>query len=251
MPALPDLQRAFASFLEGGEGESVAAAVVGDSIAAAARLRIYRHHVRYSLTTALVATFPTVQAVVGEAFFAGMVREFIEANMPEQPVLSEYGADLIGFVAGYEPARGLPYLSDVARLDWAMNLAFHSEPGPVLDVSTLGAIPPEQLPSLRLRLVHGATLIRSRFPLDRIWRASQPDASDEQVDLAAGGTVLLLQGAGFVPLGPGEAVFVEKLDGVAALEEAAEAAIQADSSFDLSTCFAHFLGMGVIAAPQH
>jgi hypothetical protein len=250
MPALPDLQLAFASFLEGGKGERVAAAVVGDSIGAEARLRIYRHHVRHSLTTALAATFPTVEALVGEAFFAGMVRGFIEASMPAQPVLSEYGAGLAGFIAGFEAARGVPYLSDVARLDWAMNLAFHTEPGPALDAAALGAVPPEQLPSLRLRLVHGATLIGSKFPLDRIWRASQPDATDEKVDLAAGGSVLLVQGAGFVALGPGEAAFLSRLNGAESLEQAAEAAVAADSGFDLSTCFAQFLGMGVIAAAQ-
>lgn len=250
MPALPDLQLAFASFLEGGTGERVAAAVVGDSIGAEARLRIYRHHVRHSLTKALAATFPTVEALVGEAFFAGMVRGFIETKMPEQPVLSEYGAGLAGFISGFEPARGVPYLSDIARLDWAINLAFHTEPGPALDAAALGAVPPEQLPSLRLRLVHGATLIGSKFPLDRIWRASQPEATDEKVDLAAGGAVLLVQGPGFVTLGPGEAAFLASLNGVESLEQAAEAAVAADSGFDLSTCFARFLGMGAIAAAQ-
>ena len=76
MPALLDLQSEFASFLAGGGAESMAAAIVGDSIGAEARLRIYRHHVRHSLTAALAATFPTVQALVGEAFFAGMVRGY-------------------------------------------------------------------------------------------------------------------------------------------------------------------------------
>lgn len=250
MPALPDLQLAFASFLEGGNGESVAIAVVGDSIGAESRLRIYRHHVRHSLTAALAATFPTVQALVGEEFFAGMVRGFIEANMPEQPVLSEYGAGLAGYIAGFEPARAVPYLSDIARLDWAMNLAFHTEPGPVLGAAALGVVPPERLPSLRLRLVDGATLIRSSFPLDRIWRASQPDAPDDKVDLATGGVALLVQGAGFATLGPGESAFLATLDGGGSLEQAAEAAAVEDSGFDLSTCFARFLGMGVIAAPQ-
>jgi len=250
MPALPELQSAFASFLEGGKAESMATAIVGDSIGAEARLRIYRHHVRHSLTAALAATFPTVQALVGEAFFAGMVRGFIEANMPEQPVLSEYGAGLAGYIADFEPARDQPYLADMARLDWAMNLAFHTDPGLVLDAAALGAVPLEQLPSLRLRLVHDAALIRSRFPLDRIWRASQPDAPDEKVDLAAGGADLLVQGAGFVTLGPGEAAFLARLDGVGTLEQAAEAGVAVDSAFNLSTCFARFLGMGVIAAAQ-
>ena len=250
MPALPDLQSEFASFLAGGGAESMAAAIVGDSIGAEARLRIYRHHVRHSLTAALAATFPTVQALVGEAFFAGMVRGYIESDMPEQPVLSEYGAGLAGFISDFEPARGLPYLADMARLDWAINVAFHTDPGPALDAAALTAVRLEQLPSLHLRLVQGATLIRSVFPLDRIWWASQPEAPDEKVDLATGGANLLVQGAGFATLGAGEAAFLAKLDGAATLEQAAEAGRAVDSRFDLSTCFAQFLGMSVIAALQ-
>jgi hypothetical protein len=104
---------------------------------------------------------------------------------------------------------------------------------------------------LNLRLVQGATLIQSDFPLDRIWRASQPEAPDEKVDLATGGATLLVQGAGFVSLGPGDAAFLAQLDGATTLEQAAEAGVAADSGFDLSTCFAQFLGMSAIAALQH
>ena len=67
--ALRDLQAAFAAHVAGGDRADLAATVVGDSISAEARLRVYRHHVAYSLGTALAATFPTIQALVGEAFF--------------------------------------------------------------------------------------------------------------------------------------------------------------------------------------
>ena len=124
------------------------------------------------------------------------------------------------------------------------------DPAPALDAAALTAVRLEHLPSLHLRLVQGATLIRSVFPLDRIWWASQPEAPDEKVDLATGGANLLVQGAGFVTLGAGEAAFLAKLDGAATLEQAAEAGRAVDSRFDLSTCFAQFLGMSVIAALQ-
>ena len=69
MLALPDLQKAFAGYLSGGDDADLACIVRGDSISAAARLRIHRHHVQQSLTTALAGTFPTVQTLVGEEFF--------------------------------------------------------------------------------------------------------------------------------------------------------------------------------------
>src|SRR4029077_14653436 len=110
--ALPELQAALAGHVVGQEPADLLASVFGDSIPAAARLRIYRNHVLRSLETALAATFPTVQALVGDEFFRGMARSFVASDLPLQPVLSEYGAGFARFVEGYAPAGGLPYLAD-------------------------------------------------------------------------------------------------------------------------------------------
>ena len=55
-------------------------------------------------------------------------------------MLAEYGADFPAFIAGYEAARDLPYLADIARLDWALNLAFHAPPGGRLQAADLSAV---------------------------------------------------------------------------------------------------------------
>ena len=111
--ALPELQVALADHVIGHDRAELVASVVGDSIPAAARLRIHRNHVLRSLGTALSATFPTVQSLVGEEFFRGMARTFAASDLPQQPVLSEYGAGFARFVEGYVPASGLPYLADI------------------------------------------------------------------------------------------------------------------------------------------
>ena len=72
--ALRDLQAAFAAHVTGGDRADLVAAVAGDTIPAAARLNVYRHHVFESLGAALAATFPTVQALVGTDFFRGLAR---------------------------------------------------------------------------------------------------------------------------------------------------------------------------------
>lgn len=252
--ALRELQAAFAAHVTGHDRADLASAVIGDSISAEARLRVYRHHVAYSLSSALAATFPTVQALVGEEFFRTMAGLFVVRELPAQPVLSEYGAGFPGFVADYEPASGLPYLADVARLDWALNVAFHSPMDRRLSVADLAAIAVEQLPSLHVALSEGATLIRSRYPIDRIWHASQPGASAEPVDLASGRADLLVlrrpDDAAFVALTEGEAAFVATLIEGNSLEAAAGRALGADASFDLSQGFARLLGLEAFAAPQ-
>ena len=120
-PTLRELQTALAAYLAGEARLDLEAAVVGDSIPAAARLRVHRHHVRDSLVAALAATFPTVRAVVGEDFFRRLAHAFVAATLPVQPVLAEYGAGLPDFLGAYPSAAALPYLADIARLDEALN----------------------------------------------------------------------------------------------------------------------------------
>lgn len=252
MLALRDLQTAFAAHLTGEPRDDLAAVVAGDSISAEARLGVYRHQVGHSLATALAATFSTVQAVVGEAFFRAMAKAYIARELPRQPVLSEYGGTFPGFVVDYAPARGLSYLADVARLDWALNTAFHSPLEPRLAAAELAGMPSDRLLATTLALAAGASLVRSRFPLDGIWRASQPDAPDAPVDLEAGGASLLVlrcaDDAAFATLGTAEAAFVEAVGAGRTLEEAARAALTVDTSFDLSAVFGRLLALEVFAA---
>lgn len=253
-PTLPELQRALADHLVGVERADLVALVAGDTIPAASRLDVYRHHIGHSLATALATTFSTVQTVVGEAFFRGLAQAFVRQSLPAQPVLSEYGAGLPDFIAGYEPARELPYLADVARLDWLLNCAFHAAHVEGLGASHLAAIEADRLASLSLSLTPGTALITSRFPLGRIWLASQPGADAVPVDLDSAGTWLLVlrrpDEAAFVEMSSAEAAFVGALIDRRPIEAAAVAAFQADSAFDLSTAFARLLGLQVIAAVQ-
>src|SRR5262245_40379998 len=80
--ALPELQAAFAGYLLGAERGDLAAGIVPGAISAAGRLAIYRNHVRISLTGALAATYPVVQRLVGEAFFAGAARTYVVQQPP-------------------------------------------------------------------------------------------------------------------------------------------------------------------------
>lgn len=251
---LPDLQRAFANHLVGPDQPELLALVAGDAIAATSRLGVYRHHVQHSLAAALATTFSTVQALVGEDFFRGLAQAYVRQSLPTQPVLSEYGAGLAGFIDGYAPARDLPYLADVARLDWALNCAFHAPHVEGLGASDISAIEADRLPSMSLSLTPGAAVIASRYPLGRIWQAGQPAAEAASVDLNSGEARLLVlrrpDDAAFVELAISEAAFVAALIDGKPIEAAAAAAFQVEGTFDLSTVFARLLGLQVIAAAQ-
>lgn len=240
--ALRDWQAAFAAQLS------------GEAVEGEGRLAIHRHHIAASLARALAATFPTVQALVGADFFRQLAQAFVARELPTQPVLAEYGAGFPDFVATYAPARGLPYLPDMARLDWALNVAFHSPRGPRLTASDLSAVPPQRLATRSVALAPGSALIGSRYPIDLIWAASQPGASDEKIDIERGPARLLVlrraDDAGFLGVSEGEAAFIAALGKGQTLEAAAGAAFAADTVFDLSRSFSRLLACEVFAAVQ-
>ncbi|HEX2888529.1 DNA-binding domain-containing protein [Vineibacter terrae] len=246
------LQRAFRAHLLGEAVPELVAATVSDRIPSAARLRVHRHHVLDSLAAALGATFSTVRGVVGDDFFAGMARAFITQAPPRGPVLSEYGAGFPGFVGGWPPAGGLPYLADVARLDWALTEACNAPAAPGPTAAHLAALAPEALAALPLALRAGVTLVSSAYPLDRIWALNHGGAV-EGVDLDAGGVDLLVfpraEDAAFVRLEAGVAALAAALDSGQKLGAAVEQAQGLQPGLDVGAALGRLLSLDALSAP--
>ena len=126
MPSLRELQYAVRRALLDGDDAALTDAITSDGLAPAARLAVYRHHVLTSLAAALEATFPVVARLVDPRFFRYACDQYVRAEPPATPCLFEYGATFADFLAGFPPCRHLVYLPDVARLEWAMNVALHA-----------------------------------------------------------------------------------------------------------------------------
>lgn len=251
--ALAELQSAFRAACLGRDSPAFAALIDGARIGAEARLRIYRHHVFDSLSTALAATFSTVHALVGDGFFRALARDYIAVTPPAAPVLSEYGADFADFIERHARTGELVYLADTARLDWALTRAYGADAGAALSAAHLAAIAPEALGELCLRLRGGASLLRSPYPVDRIWAISR-GAEEGPVDLASGGVALVVfqrdEDAAFAALSPGEWALLEACDGATSLADAVERAGAADDAFDFTAVLPRLLGLAVFLAPE-
>ena len=253
MSALPlaELQHAFRDHVLGREVAALIASSVGDRIPAAARLRVYRHHVLTSLAAALAATFPTVRAVVGDDFFAGMARAFVVESPPSGPVLSEYGDGFPAFVGHWPAAAGLPYLADVARLDWALTGAYNAPDVPGLGADQLAAVPADRLADLRPGLRAGVSLLVSPYPIDRIWALNRDPGADT-VDLDAGGVRLLVfpraDDAAFAPLEDGIAALAAGLRDGQRLGVAIEQALAVQPGLDAGAALGRLLTLQALAA---
>ena len=156
-------------------------------------MQVYRNNVFESLVGALKAVYPAVERLVGAGFFAYAADGYIRRHPPASGNLHDFGGDFAGFLTGFEPARELAYLPDVARLEWAWHRAFHAADQAPLALARLAAVPPEQYGKLRFRLHPSVQLIASDYPILRIWQVNQPEyAGNVVVNLADGGVRLLV-----------------------------------------------------------
>src|SRR5258708_262558 len=142
MSILLELQLGLRRAVLGGATAEIVAAIQGDGLDPAARVGIYRHHAFSTLADALQSTFPVVCRLVDKRFFAYAAHEYLREHPPHSRCLVEYGADFADFLARFAPCQKLPYLADVARFEWALNIATTVRKAASLHAETLAAVRP-------------------------------------------------------------------------------------------------------------
>ena len=172
--------------------KDLAAFCKSGDIALPTRLKVYRNNVVGSLTDIMLATFPTLDKLVGRQFFEMMARDFILNNPPTQGCLSLYGAGFAEFIEEFELAKSLPYLADIARYEIALNQAYYAADDRALAPEDLGAIAPEKLDEIYLELRSSAQLLSSKFPLSVIQAFCAKDDGQGQLNIDQGGEFLLV-----------------------------------------------------------
>jgi hypothetical protein len=253
MLTLPELQTGFAEAILREDAGGVAAAVLGDGIAPAARMKVYWNHVFSSLTEALEATFPVVCRLVDRRFFGFAADRYIRAHPPSGPCLFEYGATFPDFLATFPPCADYPYLADVARLEWAMNVALHAEEATPISPAALAVVPSEEVGRLVFQMDPAASWLASPWPVDAIWRANQPGADpDATVDLGAGAVRLEVRRQNDLvtmrPLAPVDHAFRSRLGRGETLEAVAAVVMAQDAAVDLSATLRSVLDEGLITS---
>jgi hypothetical protein len=254
MPSLRELQRSFvAATLFGDVAALASAGIIAGGLDAATRVGVYRNNILGNYRKALAATYPVVLRLVGAPFFNAAIDGFVRAHPSTRGDVNRYGGELARFLASYPPARGLGYVPDVARLEWAIDQANIAANAPPLDLAALGNVPPEELGELRFVLHPSAHLIASPYPILHIWRVNQPDhAGEGAVDLGEGGDALLVlrtaQGVSIERLAPAEHALLAALSAGTTLATAAKRAAKASPAFDLTVSLRrHVAAQSIVA----
>jgi hypothetical protein len=215
------------------------------------RFRIHRNNVFASLISALRARYPVIERLVGEDFFEAAAGHFIEAHPPRSPVLIDYGDGFSAFLESFEPASALPYLADVARLEWLRHRAYHAADRKALGPPDLAGAQSDRAFALTFEFHPSAALIVSPYPIVSIWETNAHDAATRPIDpdLAGEGALVVRPDNDVlvVRLDEGELAFAAALAGGATLGTAA-ARGAVFCSFNLAPALAKLVTAGAFCS---
>lgn len=236
MPSLADLQRRFARALGAGNAHDIPDAAGTANVAGIA---VYRNTIRANYRSALRATYPVVCALTGVPFFHAAVDAYTEAQPSRGGDLNVYGDAFGNFLADYPHARTLPYVADVARLEWAIDEAHRAADAvesPATLLAALAATPPDRLGQQRFKLDASCRLLRPVHPALRIWQVHQPGFTGEHaIDFDAPPEHLLVRReagvAAIERIDAGEHAWLAALDHACTLASALDAALATDPAF--------------------
>ncbi|WP_243042078.1 DNA-binding domain-containing protein [Dyella sedimenti] len=246
---LDERQREFAAALLD-PGLPVPAGIVDpEGKPSAKRFAVYRNNVAAGLIDALGAAFPAVRRIVGDTFFPAMARIYAARHPPRSPVMLGYGETFAGFIGAFEPAAGVPYLADVARMEWAWLASYHAAEASPLDPALLAGMPRDRLPALRLALHPSLRVVRSAFPVVSLWRMNIDGGTVRAIDTGEGEDALVVRPDAEVEVRivpRGAALFIQGLAAGMPVASAAAGALDEDAKTDLAGTLSGLLALDAI-----
>lgn len=253
MLELSELQARFSAALLDPVAEALAEWICSNDIAASRRLAIYRNNCRISHAEALAGIYPAINQLVGERFFERLAEEYDRRHPSTSGDLRQYGSELAQFLSVFEPAAQLPYLPDVARLEWAWHECFHAAAGQSVEPADLADLAARLDGDTGLSLIPAARLLASPYPAADIWAfALDPDRQEDGLDLGLLKEARLLiarreERVEVMELTPPQFFWLDKISRHDSLAVVFQQTLTRYPEFDLRTELATFVRLGVLS----
>lgn len=169
------------------------------------RLAIYRDGYPARITSSLAEAFPAVANILGDGSLATLTDRFIESGAFSERNLNRIGRCLAEFLESDPLTRDVPFLPDLATLEWANFECFHSETGFDFDPATISDFSLDDWMQSRIIFRPGTAVVTSPWPIHELWMTRELDRNEIDVDLVDRPEQVLVHRVGF-------AVEVELID---------------------------------------
>lgn len=216
-----------------------------------AGISVYRNTVAKGCADALVANFPAVAKVTGEAWLAAAGVRHAADQPPPKASLLDHGEDFPDWLEGFAPAADMPFLAGLARLDRAWVEAHLAPDAPPLEARAFEALSAEDFSRLGAVLHPSARPMAFDDGLADLWLALREEAAPDALELdGTPSAILILRPALSVEtlsLTPGGFAFLAACRNGASLAACAEAALVAEPGLELAGLFATLISAGAFA----
>ncbi|CAM3124118.1 DNA-binding domain-containing protein [Vibrio mytili] len=153
--------------------------IMSDKFTADKRMQIYRNNFVISLSEILAATYPMINALVGEECFSQIARQHVLSHPLEEGNVVHYGAGFQDTIMQFSQVMThAPYIPEVARFEWSMDLArqvYGEQIAPLnlMPLSALTNVTEEQQPHLVFHLRTGSRHFDSNYAVIDLFHAIQ------------------------------------------------------------------------------
>lgn len=135
-------------------------------------LKAYQTNGKVLAHRALSAAYPVLAQMVGTESFEHLAHALWHAHPPERGDLAQWGDVLPGFVAGSNQLSDVPYLADVARVEWALHYCA-SRADQAARPDTYALLASADPADLRFLLSPGCAVVQSAWPVASMVAAHQ------------------------------------------------------------------------------
>jgi len=247
---LSDRQKEFGAAILNPDALLPAGLVGPDGEPSLRRFSVYRNNVVVGLIDALKQSFPAVTRIVGDEFMTAMARVFVATSPPDSPILLNYGAGFAGFIEGFAPAASLPYLADVARMEWAWHEAYHAQDMPPLDPAALASVAAEDFERVIFSPHPSLRLVASKQRALSIWQMNIEGGEPRPIELAEAERAVFLRPGVEVQarlVSADSFAFLQSLAAGETVVVALRKAAREDDMFDLGNNLSGLFALGAFA----
>lgn len=127
-------------------------------------LSAYRSNGHALAERSLAAAYPVVAAVLGDESVSMLARALWHLQPPDRGDLAQWGHTLPGFVQDDPQLAELPWLADLARVEWALHAAA-TDADQALAPDSFALLQSPDPGGVRLRLAPGVCVVQSPWPV--------------------------------------------------------------------------------------
>lgn len=144
-------------------------------LGAEGRINIYAEMYFARLVDVLKSDFPCVASLLGCERFHEIVSHYLARHPSTHPSLRYLGRLLPNFLKDCAETVDLPFLSELATLEWARVEVFDDLDAEPLQMEHLQHFAPDEWPVLKFQVIPACRILQCEWPVHAIWQAAEAE----------------------------------------------------------------------------